>query len=124
MIVQLLADYGNRDRGSLDHVRLFPQETAISRGLPASRFMQWEGSAEGNWADFGAGASHLEFVNEPLGFDTGRAGLRCDEFRRKIPSKQLYRPWVKAAFEALPANGLGGGYTPEKAAQVQYSMLS
>lgn len=87
---------------------------SISHGLPASRFLRWEGSVEGDWSWF-PGAAQLEFVNESLGFDTARTGLHCDGWRHSIPVATQYRPWVMRSFANLNATA-GGRYTPEGAA--------
>ena len=59
----------------------------------------------------------LEFINAKLGFDTREMGLRCDEFRRSIPSAALYRPWVKAAFAGVSSHPAASEkYTPAGAA--------
>ena len=79
------------------------------------------GSKEATWADF-PGAQQLEFVNQRLGFDTGNIGLRCNEWRRTMPSPALYRPWVRQRFEGVPS-AAGGSYTPAAAA-VRSSMAS
>lgn len=76
--------------------------------------MDWTGSGEGQWAWFPA-ADALEFVNATLGFDTRRAGLHCDDFRKTLPDAARYRPWVLAAFAGVSAVG-SGGYTPAAAA--------
>jgi hypothetical protein len=102
------------------------------------RLIDMVGSKQAKWADFpGAcvsshlfvssfwykrslrlfvpGAGDLEFVNATLGFNTGEMGLRCDEFRRTIPSAAKYRPWVKARFDGVPS-AASGEYTPQAAA--------
>jgi hypothetical protein len=72
---------------------------------------------EGSWRQFpeatGAG---LEFINEQLRFDTRQMGLRCDEFRRSMPSPALYRPWLKAEFAGVSNHPEGEKYTPAAAA--------
>jgi hypothetical protein len=88
-----------------------------------AHFIDQKGSAEAEWAWF-PGASQLEFVNISLGIDTSKAGLVCDEWRRKMPAKSAYRPWVKDAFEGVPSAAPGGSkYTPE-AAQVRAGLRS
>lgn len=42
-------------------------------------------------------------------------GLVCDEWRRAIPPKELFRPWVKKAFDGVPSTATGK-YTPAAAA--------
>jgi hypothetical protein len=69
-----------------------------AHGLLLDKYMDRTGSGEGEWAWF-PGAAQLEFVNESLGFDTRRAGLVCDEFRRSMPVKAMYRPWLKTRFD-------------------------
>lgn len=59
----------------------------------------------------------FEFINPELRFDTREMGLRCDEFRRSLPSPAKYRPWVKAAFADVPSSPPSDEkYTPAAAA--------
>jgi hypothetical protein len=59
----------------------------------------------------------FEFINSELRFDTREMGLRCDEFRRSLPSTAKYRPWVKAAFADVPSSPPSDEkYTPAAAA--------
>jgi len=45
----------------------------------------------------------MEFVNAAKKIDTGKAGLYCDQYRRKMPRKSVYRPWVKQFFNGQPS---------------------
>ena len=86
-----------------------------AHGKPLTSFIDTAGSGEGEWAWF-PGSASLEFVNASLGFDTTKAGLHCnDGFRRSLPVKSLYRPWVKQRFDGVPSAAVGE-YTPEAAA--------
>lgn len=81
----------------------------------SSAFLNLAGNVEGTWEQF-PGAGQLEFVNSGYGFDTREAGLRCDEFRTKLPTPSVYRPWVKEAFAGVPSTApKGSKYTPEAA---------
>ena len=79
-----------------------------------SKFVDLRGSHEGSWSSF-PGANRLEFVNLTLGFDTGKMGLVCDGWRKAMPPKGGYRPWVKDAFDGIPS-AAAGSYTPAAAA--------
>eukprot|EP01043_Picozoa_sp_COSAG02_P036980 COSAG02_NODE_2747_length_8108_cov_3.195405_5_plen_294_part_00 len=73
---------------------------------------------DATWAQFPeATGTGFEFINPLLRFDTREMGLRCDEFRRSLPSSAIYRPWVKAAFADVPSSPPPGQkYTPTGAA--------
>ena len=49
-------------------------------------------------------------------------GLRCDDWRRSLPSAVVYRPWVRRFFDGVDSFagnqsiGDSGEYTPEAAA--------
>ena len=45
----------------------------------------------------------MEFVNAGRNLNTKKAGLYCDSYRRKVPIKSVYRPWVKQFFEGTPS---------------------
>lgn len=92
-----------------------PLSNASAFGLPASHYMDWSGSVDAEWSWF-PGATQLEFVNASLRFDTRRAGLYCDGWRRSIPTAAKYRPYVKEAFAGVMALPAHGHYTPEAAA--------
>jgi len=83
-------------------------------GEPMKSFINSDGSLEGDFTWF-PGAADLELVNKSLGIDSNHAGLQCDEWRRSMPMKSLFRPWVKAFFEEVPSTA-SGDYTPEAAA--------
>ena len=61
------------------------------------------------------------FCTDEPGF-VDATGLRCNEWRRTMPSPALYRPWVRQRFEGVPS-AAGGSYTPAAAA-VRSSMAS
>lgn len=48
-------------------------------------------------------------------FLAGNVGLYCDQWRKSMPSKALYRKWIKAEFEGIPSEATGP-YTPDGAA--------
>ena len=92
-----------------------PLSNASAFGLPAAYYVDWSGSVDADWRWFPR-ANQLEFVNASLGFDTRRAGLFCDGWRRSIPDATRYRPFVKSAFAGIMALPEHGHYTPEAAA--------
>lgn len=92
-----------------------PLTNGSAFGLPDSHYVDWRGSVDAEWSWF-PGAAELEFSNSSLGFDTRQSGLHCDGWRRRIPDSLRYRPWVKAAFDGVPALPEHGHYTPEAAA--------
>ena len=73
-----------------------------------------------NWATEFPGYPNMEFVNAQRGFDTGKAGLFCDQWRRKMPIKSVYRPWVKQFFEGTPSCMKDCGITQYSAAHASF----
>jgi hypothetical protein len=62
------------------------------------------GTVDAEWAWFPR-ADSLEFTLTDPPIDTTRAGLRCDEFRKRMPNKATYRAWVRNAFDGVPSHG-------------------
>lgn len=105
---------GGRGNAGPSSSPIAPLSNGSAFGLPDSHYVDWSGSIDAEWSWF-AGAAQLEFFNASLRFDTRQSGLFCDGWRRRVPDAKQYRPFVKRAFDGVPALPAHGHYTPEAA---------
>jgi len=56
-----------------------------------------------DWAAEFPNYNSMEFVNSARRIDSRKAGLFCDQWRRKMPIKSVYRNWVKNFFAGTPS---------------------
>jgi hypothetical protein len=89
------------------------------QAIDKNGFAHWidrRDSIDAMWSWF-PHSRQLEFKHPLINVDTGRAGLRCDQWRKSMPSPAAYRPWVRAAFAHLNSSG-GPTYSREIATEI------